>query len=287
MGHDRLKTIGQLAEASGVSVRTLRFYEEKGFLNPARTESGYRLYSERDERRLAQVMAMRSCGLPLATIGQLLGSASASGSGKPTSSSKGGRRETGDASASAQEPEADLRAALLDHLRSLRKQGASLDAAVQRTQAALNAIERIHGMKTKDAFEELKREGLESFEREYGQEARARYGADAIEQSSARMMALTRDEWDAKELLEESIKVQLRLAMATGDPAGEESRELARMHERWIAIHWGPSYAEEAYLGLVRGYLADPRFVSYYDTAAGQGATEFLVRAVETAHHAS
>lgn len=141
-------------------------------------------------------------------------------------------------------------------------------------------------METKDAFEELKRQGLENFEREYGQEARARYGADAIEQSNARMMGLTRDEWDAKELLEESIKVQLRLAMATDDPTSPESQELARMHEHWIAIHWGPGYAEEAYLGLVRGYLADPRFVSYYDTAAGQGATEFLVKAVEAAHHA-
>lgn len=286
MGHDRLKTIGQLAEASGVSVRTLRFYEEKGFLNPARTESGYRLYSERDERRLAQVMAMRSCGLPLATIGQLLEGASASRSEKPTDSSEGGRPETGEASVSAREPETDLRAALLDHLRTLHAQGRSLEAAIARTQAALNAIERMHGMETKDAFEELKRKGLENFEREYGQEARARYGADAIEQSNARMMGLTRDEWDAKELLEESIKVQLRLAMATDDPTSPESQELARMHERWIAIHWGPGYAEEAYLGLVRGYLADPRFVSYYDTAAGQGATEFLAKAVEAAHHA-
>lgn len=286
MGHDRLKTIGQLAEASGVSVRTLRFYEEKGFLNPARTESGYRLYSERDERRLAQVMAMRSCGLPLATIGQLLEGASASRSEKPTDSSEGGRPETGEASVSAREPETDLRAALLDHLRTLHAQGRSLEAAIARTQAALNAIERMHGMETKDAFEELKRKGLENFEREYGQEARARYGADAIEQSNARMMGLTRDEWDAKELLEESIKVQLRLAMATDDPTSPESQELARMHEHWIAIHWGPGYAEEAYLGLVRGYLADPRFVSYYDTAAGQGATEFLVKAVEAAHHA-
>lgn len=286
MGHDRLKTIGQLAEASGVSVRTLRFYEEKGFLNPARTESGYRRYSERDERRLAQVMAMRSCGLPLATIGQLLEGASASRSEKPTGSSEGGRREIGEASVSAREPETDLRAALLDHLRTLHAQGRSLEAAIARTQAALNAIERMHGMETKDAFEELKRKGLENFEREYGQEARARYGADAIEQSNAHMMGLTRDEWDAKELLEESIKVQLRLAMATDDPISPESQELARMHEHWIAIHWGPGYAEEAYLGLVRGYLADPRFVSYYDTAAGQGATEFLVKAVEAAHHA-
>ena len=100
------------------------------------------------------------------------------------------------------------------------------------------------------------------------------------------MMALTRDEWDAKELLEESIKVQLRLAMATGDAESPESQELVRMHKRWIGIHWGEGFAEEAYLGLVQGYLADPRFISYYDSAAGEGATAFLAQAVEAQHEA-
>jgi len=54
-----------------------------------------------------------------------------------------------------------------------------------------------------------------SLARVYGavKEARQRYGDDAIEGANARMMALTKDEWDAKELLEESIKVQLRLAL--------------------------------------------------------------------------
>lgn len=53
------------------------------------------------------------------------------------------------------------------------------------------------------------------------------------------------------------------------------------MHERWIAMHWGQGYGDEEYLGMVRGYQADPRFVEYYDSAAGEGATEFLIEAVE------
>lgn len=284
--HMKPKTIGQLAELSGVSARTLRFYEEKGFLSPARTESGYRLYSESDERRLAQVVAMRSCGLPLTTIGQLLqhADAPAEATPDPSQTSETTHVGCGSSAPSATNAETNLHRALTDHLRTLREQGKSLEAAVRRTQAALNAIERIQGMESKDAFEELKRQGLEAFEREYGQEARERYGTDAIEQSNARMMALTKDEWDAKELLEESIKVQLRLAMATGDPASPEAQELVRMHKRWITVHWGPGFADEAYLGLVRGYLADPRFTAYYDKSAGNGATEFLVKAVETAH---
>lgn len=136
-------------------------------------------------------------------------------------------------------------------------------------------------MSTQDAFEKMKAEGLESFETAYGREARERYGDDVIDKANERMMSLTKDEWDAKELLEESIKVQLRMAMATEDPASPESRELAHMHERWIGIHWGEGYQQQEYLGLIRGYLADPRFVDYYDSAAGTGATQFLVSAVE------
>ena len=75
--------------------------------------------------------------------------------------------------------------------------------------------------------------------------------------------------------------MQLRLAMASGDPASEESAELARMHARWIRIHWGEGYNREAHLGLARGYLADQRFVDYYDGACGEGATEFLAQALE------
>ena len=76
---------------------------------------------------------------------------------------------------------------------------------------------------------------------------------------------------------------QLRAAMATGDPAGEPARELARMHARWIALHWGEGrYSREAHRGLAQMYLADDRFRAYYDEAAGEGATEFLVAALES-----
>lgn len=139
-------------------------------------------------------------------------------------------------------------------------------------------------MTTEDSFEAMKREGLQQFEETYGAEARERYGNDAIDASNERMMNLTRDEWDTKELLEEAIKVQLRLARATDDPASPEAAELAAMHRKWITVHWGPGFDTATYLALVRGYLADPRFTKYYDGAAGVGATEFLVQAVEAAN---
>ena len=245
-------TIGQLAELAGVSTRTLRYYEDRGLLSPARDSSGYRSYGNQDVKRLAQIIAMRACGLPLTTIGRMF-----------------------------DDPAADVRGSLVEHLSTLRMQGASLKDAMARTEAAIAAIERIDGMEGKDAFESLKAEGLQRFEDEFGKEARERYGEDVIEAANERMMSLTRDEWDAKELLEESVKVQLRLAMADGDVKGEAAAALARMHERWIRMHWAHGYSKEAHLGLARGYLADSRFRDYYDGACGEGATDFLVLALE------
>lgn len=246
--------IGQLAELAGLSPRTLRHYESIGLLSPGRSANGYRAYSAEDTKVLARVLAMKRCGLPLRTIRQLL-----------------------------QDSDADILNVLKEHLRVLRAQGESLEMAAKRTEGAIRALERIEPMDVKDAFEELKEQGLKDFEATYGAEARERYGAEAIEAANERMMALTQDEWDAKELLEEGIKVQLRIARATGDPAGADAQELARMHERWIAMHWGEGYQPEEYVALVEGYLADPRFVKYYDSAGGEGATEFLVASVRAA----
>ena len=108
-------------------------------------------------------------------------------------------------------------------------------------------------MTTEDSFEAMNREGLQQFEETYGTEARERYGNDAIDASNERMMNLTRDEWDAKELLEEAIKVQLRLARATDDPSSPEAAELAAMHRKWITVHWGPGFDTATYLALAHG----------------------------------
>lgn len=58
--------IGQLAERTGMTVRTLRYYEEIGLVGPAsRTPAGQRVYGPDDVERLYQVAFLRSFGLPL------------------------------------------------------------------------------------------------------------------------------------------------------------------------------------------------------------------------------
>jgi DNA-binding transcriptional MerR regulator len=64
---------GPLAEACGLTVRTLHHWDAVGLLSPSqRTAGGHREYTEEDLVRLYQVLALRSLGLSLETIGVCL-----------------------------------------------------------------------------------------------------------------------------------------------------------------------------------------------------------------------
>lgn len=65
--------IGELAEATGLTVRTLHYYEQIGLLGASdRSTGGHRLYSSGDVTRLYRICVLRRLGLPLADIGQAL-----------------------------------------------------------------------------------------------------------------------------------------------------------------------------------------------------------------------
>jgi len=66
--------IGEVAERTGVTQRTLRFYEEKGLLRPpSRLEGGFRLYSEDDVRRVEQIKRLQTLlGFTLADIKEMV-----------------------------------------------------------------------------------------------------------------------------------------------------------------------------------------------------------------------
>ncbi|WP_223987302.1 MerR family transcriptional regulator [Arthrobacter sp. NicSoilB8] len=66
-------SIGELAAACGVTVRTLHHYDEIGLLSASRrTASGHRRYDGRDVRRLYRIRALQMLGLPLAEIAAAL-----------------------------------------------------------------------------------------------------------------------------------------------------------------------------------------------------------------------
>lgn len=118
-------------------------------------------------------------------------------------------------------------------------------------------------------------------EQRYGAEAREKYGNEAIDAANERILDMDPATWTDVKELEKAILGQLSIALVDGDTTGPEAAKLVQMHYHWIGLQWGAEPERDIYLRLVRSYLADPRFISYYDEPCGKGATAFLVKAVE------
>ncbi len=70
---DQLMTIGQVAQAAGVTTPTLRYYEEEGILSPtARSRAGYRLYDAQAVEQLRFIRSAQAVGFTLDDIRTLL-----------------------------------------------------------------------------------------------------------------------------------------------------------------------------------------------------------------------
>ena len=70
---NELLQIGEAAESVGMSLRTVRYWEEIGLVAPStRSSGGYRLYSEADLHRLLMAKSMKPLGLTLEEMRELL-----------------------------------------------------------------------------------------------------------------------------------------------------------------------------------------------------------------------
>ena len=68
-----LYTTGELAKICGISVRTVQFYDTKDLLKPSQlSEGGRRLYTEEDAARLRLICVLKSLGLTLSCIREIL-----------------------------------------------------------------------------------------------------------------------------------------------------------------------------------------------------------------------
>ena len=67
-----MMNVGQAAEASGMSVKTLHYYEEIGLVVPKRQENGYRAYSETDVHKLNFIHRARGLGFTVEACRELL-----------------------------------------------------------------------------------------------------------------------------------------------------------------------------------------------------------------------
>jgi DNA-binding transcriptional MerR regulator len=130
---ERLLRIQEVAEETGLTPRSIRYYEERGLLRPAaRSEGAYRLYDTSDLEQLRFIKGLRDdAGLSIADIGQVL-------------EDEESRRRTRAALAAADDP-AERRRLLLERLASIDGLHARLSAKLARLHAMFEDIEARRG----------------------------------------------------------------------------------------------------------------------------------------------
>ena len=246
-------TVKDLARLTGLTPRTLRYYDSIGLLCPRRgRDNDYRLYGGGEVDRLQQILLYRDMGLPLEEIKNLLDA-----------------------------PGFDREAALREHLTRLQERRREVDALIRAVQNTLHTIEGGITMTDKEKFEGMKRQAIEENEAAYGRELREKYGDDAVEEHKARLARMSEQEWEETQADEEAYKAALRRAVEAGDPAGADAREAVRLHAAWLAHYWPEGkVTPQAHMGMAEMYTQDERFAAYYEKAA-PGCAAFFEKAVK------
>lgn len=243
-------SIQKLAAMSGVTTRTLRYYDEIGLLKPVRvSSSGYRIYGSAQVDLLQQILFYRELDFPLEEIRRILA-----------------------------DPAYDKRRAMEGHLRDLLLRRERLTLLIH---TLIKTMESEDGEKMKDAekFAGFKEKLVLENEEQYGEELRCKYGRKAVEASNAKIMGWTQEQYQEYKDLEMQIQSRLEEAVLKGeDPAGETGKALAALHKDWLCFTW-PSYQKQAHRGVAEMYVADERFRAYYDKRV-TGCAEFLRSAI-------
>lgn len=244
-------TVQKLALLAGVSTRTLRYYDSIGLLSPARvSSSGYRIYGPREVDRLQQIMFYRELGVSLDEIGELLAS-----------------------------PDYDADRALREHRAKLLARRDQLDALIANVELTLAQREGRGTMSDRQKFEGFKQKLIDDNERQYGREARAKYGDEQVDKANAKIKGMSEKQYAEVEQLAQDVQTTLAAAFATGDPAGELAQKAADLHRQWLTYYWD-SYSKEAHASLAQMYVDDERFTAYYDKDQ-PGVAVFLRDAVQ------
>lgn len=237
-----MRTVHEVSELAGVSIRTLQYYDKIGLLHPSGyTGSGYRLYDDTDLEKLQQILLFRELEFPLKEIREILDS-----------------------------PDFDAGKALEQQIALLTLKKEHLENLID----LARGIKGI-GVRTMDfsAFDtskidEYAARAKESWGRtpEYREFEEKSKGRTKEQESelSARMMGIFADFGGIRE----------------SDPASGEAQALVRRLQSFITEHFY-TCSKEVLSGLGKMYAGGGDFTASIDGAGGAGTAEFANRAIQ------
>ena len=237
-----MKTVNEVSKLTGVSIRTLQYYDKIGLLRPTEyTESGYRLYDDAALERLQQILLFRELEFPLKDIKDII-------------------------------TRSDF-----DKRKALDQQMQLLELKKEHIENLINMCRGLkrRGVKKLDftAFDTSKIE-------EYSRNAKEQWGSTP-EYKEYEEKSKKRTKADEKEIVKDLMKVFEEFGtMKEKNPASKEVQDQVKKLQHFITDHFYKC-TDEILFGLGRMYAGGGEFTENIDKMGGEGTAEFTYQAIK------
>ena len=232
--------IKDFARFTGVSVRTLHYYDEIGLLKPARVDksTGYRYYDEQSLLRIQEILFYRELDFSLKSIEEILSS-----------------------------PHYDKTQALKDQKKLLILKKERLENLISAIDSAMK------GENVMTAFDNSKFE-------QYKAEAQKKWGkTEAYQEHAEKTRGYSKDKWNSLAAGMDAIMGQFAAVMRNGDaPDSDTAQDLVKALQGHITENYY-TCTKEILFGLGQMYVADDRFRNNIDQHA-EGTASFICQAI-------
>ena len=237
--------IKEFAKLTGVSVRTLHYYDEIGLLKPAfvDAQNGYRFYDENSLLRMQEILFYRELDFSLKSILEILSS-----------------------------PDYDKQKALAE-------QRKLLELKKERIERIIDALDgATKGKVTMTAFDNS---DYETARKQYEVEAKQRWGeTDAYKEHAEKTAKYTKDKWQAVNDGLMAVFAKFAECMKNGNTAdSDDAQVLVKELQNYITENYY-TCTKEILAGLGQMYVADERFKANINKN-GDGTAEFVSKAIE------
>ncbi|SMX30514.1 HTH-type transcriptional activator mta [Pelagimonas phthalicica] len=238
-------TVGELARASGATVRMLHHYDAIGLLKPAHvTAKGYRIYRQPELLRLQEILFYRAADMSLDDITMILNT------GNPVER-------------------------LVSHREKVAAQMEKYAAIIATLDRTIMKLTGEEPMTLEDLYKPFPKSKQAEYEdwliTTYGQEMAAK-----IANARERLGAEVGDTLDAQNKKLKGIEAKL---VATYEAGGDPKMADLSAHQNWVAEMWGYPCTADAYAKLSELYLAHPDFIARYE-ALSEGFSQWLTTAM-------
>ena len=237
--------IKEFAELTGVSVRTLHYYDEIGLLKPSYVDeqNGYRFYDETSRERMQEILFYRELDFSLKSIAEILAS-----------------------------PNYDKQKALAEQKRLLTLKKDRLERLI----AALEQAAK--GEITMSAFDNSE---YETARQQYEDEAKQRWGdTDAYKESQAKTAGYSKDKWNDVLAGMNGVFAEFAECKNCGNSSDSETAQsLVKKLQDYITANFYHC-TNDILAGLGQMYVCDERFKNNIDKS-DEGTAKFVSEAIK------